>query len=476
MRWTPALRQVASAAKASVSQDKKRKKALALSVYFKQPEFGMKDYEILSRATAYLLGVDPPEDDTLPEGPYAHLEASEQQRKAKNFHWRNKFTPVAGAGREVMDLRWLEFVPREVRPRVHLVCSSHVVSPFLWKDYYPQDWLNQVRPEHCMYAVEVYEAFTASAAGAPLQPPEALVKLALGPDVQPYHHPEGRDLALLHFREEASSLKILEGLGVDILHLRDPDKLYQKGETMIFDGFVVSQPNTSDSASLENVTDPGSASDSTNSANEDLRVFYPYSQDGTLSFHTDDRFFAHTDEPLSEGMCGAPVLDVDGALCGTVEGIVPVTHSNAKLAGSAAFMPSHVMKAFVDYVERGMLKQMMPDDLFDMVVTAKSTNSLDDKGLQGDDGEGGTKDSDWEEVYDTALENLKRRYSPEEVQAILNTVERERDEVLEILDKEGGDMDEIMRRVRTKTLQIREMVVDQVRKAQEASEREGTKV
>jgi hypothetical protein len=35
--------------------------SLALSVHFRHPSLGMKDYEILSRATAFLLRVDPPE-------------------------------------------------------------------------------------------------------------------------------------------------------------------------------------------------------------------------------------------------------------------------------------------------------------------------------------------------------------------------------------------------------------------------------
>jgi hypothetical protein len=123
-------------------------KSLALSVHFKQPDFGMKDYEILSRASAFLLAVDPPNIEAK-EGPYGHLEKNEQERALKKHLQHKKYTPVAGLpGRELQDLGWLEFAPREVRPTVHVVCSSHVVAPFLWKDYYPQDWLNKVKQEH----------------------------------------------------------------------------------------------------------------------------------------------------------------------------------------------------------------------------------------------------------------------------------------------------------------------------------------
>ena len=107
----------------------------------------MKDYEILSRASAFLLAVDPPEPK-VEEGPYGHLEKNERERKMKMYRQEHKYTPAGGPERELKDLGWLEFAPREVRPTVHCVCSSHVLAPFLWKDYYPQDWLGKVKQEH----------------------------------------------------------------------------------------------------------------------------------------------------------------------------------------------------------------------------------------------------------------------------------------------------------------------------------------
>lgn len=430
---------------------KRSLKSLALSVHFKQPDLGMKDYEILSRATAFLLSVDAKdESEQVKEGPYGHLEAAEQQRRNREYKRAYGRSQAGGpAGRNIIDMGWLEFVPREVRPQVHVVCSSHVLSPYLWKDYYPQDWLSQVRQEHCTYTLEVYD---------PEKPDEALAKLAL--NSEPFHHPEGRDIALIHFREEKSSLKILKGLDVEAHFLRDPDKLFRKGEVMNFDGFVVSERNVADSETYEQETN-----DSENE--QDNRVFYPYQDTGNLSFHTEDRFFATTPKPLPEGLCGAPVFDSDGDLCGTVEGIVPVNHKNEKLAGCAAFLPSFVMKAFIDFVERGLVEKMMPSDLFRMVVTAKKTNSIGG-GIFGKDKDGNfTKETNWEDEYDKALATLKQRYTKEEVDAIMDVVKNEREEVLNIMDKEGGDMDEIIERVRFKTMQIREMVRDQYAKTQQ---------
>jgi hypothetical protein len=323
-----------------------------------------------------------------------------------------------------------------------------------WRDYYPQDWLKHVRAEHCVFSVEVFD---------PSKPEEALAKIALNKGV--FHHPEGRDIALVHFQEEKSSLKLLKGLGVEVLHLRHPDKLYKKGEDMLVDGFVVSERNLADNDAFQaNEKTHHSAQKDTN---EDTRIFFPYrEQEGKLTLHTNDRFFATTPEPLPEGLCGAPVLDTDGDLCGTVEGIVPVDHKDKRLAGSCAFMPSYMMKTFVDFVERGLLEQMMPKDLFKMAVTAKMTNSIGGGVVQADKQGGSTAAGNLEEAYDVALDTLKKKYTKEQVDAILRTVEDERTEVLGIMDEEGGDMDEIIERVRHKTLQIREMVLDQYRKGQ----------
>ena len=128
MRWTTVLRQAAA-------NKPRNLKSLALSVSFLQPEFGMKDYEILSRASAFLLGIDPPEDEAATVSgsgsPYRHLQVSERRREEREFQQKNKFSGAGGAGRHVMEMGWLEFAPREVRPQVHIVSSSHVLAPFL---------------------------------------------------------------------------------------------------------------------------------------------------------------------------------------------------------------------------------------------------------------------------------------------------------------------------------------------------------
>jgi hypothetical protein len=424
-------------------------KSLALSVYFKHPDLGMQDYEILSRATAYLLNVDAKDKaEKMKEGPYEHLEAAEEWRDNREYKQTFGRSRAGGAGRKIMDVGWLEFAPREVRPRVHVVCSSHVLAPYLWKDYYPQDWLSVVRQEHCKFSLEVYD---------PDRSNEALATFSL--NSQPYHHPEGRDIALVHFRDEVESLDTLRGLGVQTHYLRDPDNLYDKGEVMDFDGFVVDEPDAIDRTTY---------SQEVSNENEDTRIFRSYRETGTLSFHTEDRFFATTPKPLPQGLCGAPVTDKDGDLCGTVEGIVPIGHKNEKLAGSAAFLPSFVMKVFIDFVERSLVEQMMPNDLFQMVAAAKKTNSIGG-GLFGKDKEGSyTAITNWEKEYDRTLATLKARYTTEEVDKIMDMIEDQREDVLNIFEKDGGDLDQIIERVRVKTEHIKSLVQDQFLKSKHA--------
>lgn len=122
-------------------------KSLALSVHFKQPEFGMKDYEILSRASTFLLAVDPKEAPS--ESKYAWLEENIKEREKLAHKQNYAYEPAGGPRREAKDLGWLEFCPKNFRPVVHCVASSHVIAPWRWRNYYStQEWLSKVKPEH----------------------------------------------------------------------------------------------------------------------------------------------------------------------------------------------------------------------------------------------------------------------------------------------------------------------------------------
>jgi hypothetical protein len=213
-------------------------------------------------------------------------------------------------------------------------------KPWRWGNYYSQPWLTKVKPEHCVYSLEVYDLDKSN---------EALGKFALNP--YPIHHPEGRDIALIHLKQEEEVLSQLQKLGVEILYRRDDEKAYEKGDDVLFDGFVVTEENTANADEYETAKKL--------STDDDTRIFLPYSATGYLIFGNADRFLALTSTPLPEGLCGGPAIDKDGKVCGVVEGIMPEDYPDKRMAGAASFIPSAQLGSFIDFAEELMLKEIL---------------------------------------------------------------------------------------------------------------------
>lgn len=202
-----------------------------------------------------------------------------------------------------------------------------------------------------------------------------------------------------------------------------------------------------------------------NSNDDDTRIFLPYSTTGKLLYGNADRFLASTPTPLPEGLCGGPAMDQDGMVCGVVEGVVPEHFDDKNMAGAASFLPSVRLGEFVDYAEELMLKEIFPEKMFEMVVDYKRGLGQDDVeyNMDGSGGSGVPEESEQKETqamqsklgsaFEERIESLKNHHTMEEVNAILTTIRRERDEVMDIFNREGGDLDEIIARVRAKTRQ-----------------------
>jgi hypothetical protein len=60
------------------------------------------------------------------------------------------------------------------------------------------------------------------------------------------------------------------------------------------------------------------------STGDDASLLRPRSIHGTLIARSSAQTFLKTEHVLERGMCGGPVLDASGAVCGLVEGIVPL--------------------------------------------------------------------------------------------------------------------------------------------------------
>ena len=67
-----------------------------------------------------------------------------------------------------------------------------------------------------------------------------------------------------------------------------------------------------------------------------------------------------------------------------------------------------------------------------------------------------------DKAYQEIVSSLRQHHTHEEVDAILATVEREKKEVIEILEKEGGDMDDAIAKVRQRTYEERDRVLKEL--------------
>ncbi len=526
---------------------------LALSVHFLCPELGMKDYEILSRASAFLLQVDPPEtgdEDSnntsttrdhshhdakgyVKKSAFPHLKENMDQRKKLLHKQEYRYEPASGPARFPHELNWLEFCPTAFRPRVHVVASSHVISPWLWPKYYGQDWLRAVTQDHVRYSLEVWgnklstdkrvrahnnihdndEDTVVGHDGKLKGNFEPLAKLALNP--YPIHHPREMDLAIIHLKDEDIALALMKKMGIVPLHLpsmhemeTSNDPVFEPGEKLLFQGFEVYAPNTTDQETL--VADILS---NKSDAEDDKRIFHPYSSLGTLTKASPDRFLAETNAgPLPEGLCGGPVIQLprnigeSGVMAisrtplmirGVVEGIVPTNHEEVQLAGLASFLPSYRVREFIDFAERFMLEQIIEDGLFQKVVAMKEKKDLRDSAYgtennvnvhelnvedndAGDDEldndilenanvpvdmEGISEESDTpriDSVFQEIVTSLHENHTPQEVDAILATVDREREEVIKIMETEGGDLDDVIAVVRRKTYHEKNRMLQEI--------------
>ena len=141
-----------------------RKFALSISAWFCVPEQGMKEFEILSRASAFLL-----------------------KRKSPSF-----------------------------KSKMHVLTASHVVAPWRFPKYYPQEWLQFVNEKNTHYTVEVRHddgVFLTQACLAPFT----------------FIHPT-RDLAVLHLETEDDDLEVFQNTGFSGLDLHLYEKDLEDGQ------------------------------------------------------------------------------------------------------------------------------------------------------------------------------------------------------------------------------------------------------
>jgi hypothetical protein len=144
------------------------KTVLSISSWFCLPEQGMKDFEILSRASAFLV----------------------KSPKKNGLEFKNDKGDIE-------------------KKNIHVLTASHVASPWKWPKYYPDEWLQHVNEKHTHYSVELRHADGVFATQSFLLP-------------RSYHH-SNRDLASLYLENEDEVLKLLAKFGHHPMELSDDD-------------------------------------------------------------------------------------------------------------------------------------------------------------------------------------------------------------------------------------------------------------
>jgi len=346
----------------------------------------MKEFEILSRASAFLVksrfnGVGPAASHKFPQGQLKPLTGAAGAKGEKGVH---------------------KFVPR-----YHIVTASHVVAPWLWPKYYPDEWLQHVNQSHTHYTVELRNeegVFVTQSECFPVS----------------YHH-RNRDLAVLHLEDEAGSFKMLQELDFHVPDLLLPPSQNSGVQQPGFESSDFSSTSSgkssseslyyflrkSDVARLVGSNGIGDASAAgarlefvghdVNDAKADAspgdsRRCIPLSTHGNVHGRTQAQLFCQTTRPLTEGMCGGPVLTQssapqsinpaamstnagksksrsavpiasqnnvhssnDVAIVGMVEGIVPLDYTDKSMRGLAVFVESPLIHEFLQEIEQGPL-------------------------------------------------------------------------------------------------------------------------
>jgi len=305
---------------------KLRRVCLSISSWFCVPEQGMKDLEVLCRASAFMLPV-------------------------------NKFTNPPYKPKGILpDSRSVH------PPKFHVVTVSHAVAPWRHPKLYPDEWLQFINEKHTHYTVEMrYE-----------DDGEFITHFDCFPRV--YHHPT-RDLALLHIETEPTATELFEKIGLENkLKLAEEDTLPEEkfSEPIFFYGHQMI------------------ASDSSSPSDTDSRLMIPKLAKGQAFARTAHQIFCKTTPVLTDGMCGGPVMVVGNiggqntrgkrnAVIGMVEGIVPATHPNPSLQEAAVFVEAGDIRKFIGEVEDGKVVPIEGGEVQEFIAKDKDPSKMDIK-------------------------------------------------------------------------------------------------
>jgi len=280
----------------------KRKYVASFSSWFCIPDQGMKEMEILSRGSCFLL-------------------------PSNSESFSHKF---------------------------HVLTASHIVAPWRWPKFYPDEWLQYVDEKHTHYTLELrYDDGT------------FITQHELLP--VHYHH-DSRDLAVLHLVQECEALNNLSTLDFSPLQLA-PEYDNQDVELQTSVNFHGHRVEGNGFINNE----------------DDERKPIPMEVEGRVEVRTRNQTFAKTNIVLQDGMCGGPVtcqttndLNLKSTKAvGILEGIVPSDSPAVDYRELAVFLEASEIKNFLKNVENGKVETFLQGGEAARHVGA--SHNLDDK-------------------------------------------------------------------------------------------------
>jgi len=217
---------------------KSKRLCLSLTTWFSVPDKGMKSLEILNRGSAFIV-------------------PNPNRKSIKN--------------------------------QLAIVSCSHVIAPWKWPAYYPNEWLKHVNESHVNYSLEIRNQ-------------DGMLDYQIDLSNKVFHH-KYLDVSVLLFRDEDTVTKICNESGVEALHI-DTDDI-SIGQKFLLKGHA-----------LTGTIDPDG---------KDYRYQIPYDANGTLKFKTPPEIIFKSlessemiegaeenlglaDRIIEDGMSGGPVL------------------------------------------------------------------------------------------------------------------------------------------------------------------------
>eukprot|EP01039_Chlorochromonas_danica_P007690 gene7690-8497_t len=313
----------------------------------------------------------------LPEGESRRVDVRGSAYSAFRLFVFRPFSFLREQGMKDMDVlcrasAFLVPVQTKANYRYHLLTVSHAAAPWRWPKLYPEPWLRFVDERHCIFTAE-----------ARLSDGKMLTQLELSDHVYLHPTRDLAVVHLESEEEVMPLLKQLAvddwHLLPDQHYPLTPEQVRRSTRPSCF--AILSSLTISRSLPVQQLSfcghvledQPGGmfSSSSDASAGDIDKLMVPVKVDGNIVGRTAHQVFASTQKVLQLGMCGGPAAVTlptksdDPSefqmpyVAGLLEGIVPANHPDARLRNLAVFVESPEIASFLKEIEENRAEPLL---------------------------------------------------------------------------------------------------------------------